>query len=192
MTRENVQVETIIQNGLIKACEALSTIMARRFDPAGTVVSYHDPMELPSLWSTKGDAAVCAAFYQVEGDLSGYLMLVIPFSDVDGMVRLLLDPGTADDDLVDSALGEVGNIVGSAFLNYLADYFHISAAPTPPQVIRDMMGALLQTLAAVAASEGKAQIPIIRSSFTRNEDALATFLLWMTDVEEIRRLGGRR
>lgn len=181
----------VIKDALSRACEALSEIVQARFKPNEIEVSFHDPLELPSLWAGSEETAVYAAFYEVKGDLSGYLLLVIPFSDIGLLIQALLGGEGGDEAMVDSALGEVGNIVGSTFLNHLADYFRISAAPTPPQVVRDMMGALLETLAAVAASEGKSHVPVIRTSFAHDEEAVTAFLLWITDAEALTHLGER-
>ena len=54
-----------------------------------------------------------------------------------------------------------------------------------------MMGALMQTLAAVAAAEGRTQVPVIRTTFAQEEGTITAFLLWVTDVEDIRRLGSK-
>lgn len=180
----------VIKAGLLKAGEALSEIVERRFNPAEISVTYHDPFELPSL-SENPETPVAAAFYQVEGDLSGFLLLVFPTDEAEAIAQVLLGPEAADEALVDSALGEIGNIVGSSFLNYLADYFSIYAAPTPPQVVRDMLGALMETLAAVAAAEGRTQVPVIRTTFAQEEGTVTAFLLWVTGVEDIRRLGSK-
>lgn len=181
----------VIKASLLKACEALSGIVERRFNPADISVTYHDPLELPSLWLEKPEATVAAAFYQVQGDLSGFLLLVFPTDEAEAIAQTILGPEAADGVLVDSALGEIGNIVGSSFLNHLADHYRIHAAPTPPQVVRDMIGALMHTLAAVAAAEGRTQVPVIRTTFAQEEGSISAILLWVTGVEDIRRLGAK-
>jgi chemotaxis protein CheC len=47
-----------------------------------------------------------------------------------------------------SALGELGNVVGSSFLNELADATGLRLMPSPPSVMTDMAGALLDIIAA--------------------------------------------
>lgn len=191
MAQRGAEPKKVIKEALLKAGEALSEIIERRFNPAEISVTYHDPLELPSLPVDNPETLVAAAFYQVEGDLSGYLLLVFSIDEAEAIAQAVLGPEAADEALVDSALGEIGNIVGSSFLNYLADYFSIYAAPTPPQVVRDMLGALMETLAAVAAAEGRTQVPVIRTTFAQEEGTVTAFLLWVTDVEDIRRLGSK-
>lgn len=187
-----MQTKSVIKEALGDACEALSLIAEYRFQPDAIDVSYHDPLELPSLWEAGGESPVCATFCEISGDLPGYLLLVFPFADADVMARLLLGQECSDRALVDSALGEVANILGSTFLNHLSDHYHVCAIPTPPQVVWDMMGALLQTLALAATSEGKAKIPIVRTAFTQKEHAVNAFLLWITDENQIRQIGDGR
>ena len=73
-----------------------------------------------------------------------------------GLVDLLLDqpPGTTKEltDMENSTLGEVGNIMGSFFLNYLSDTTGHRLKPSPPAVMMDMAGAVLDaTLANILA-----------------------------------------
>ena len=42
-----------------------------------------------------------------------------------------------------SVMGEMGNITGSFFLNALADATNLTLAPSPPAVMVDMAGAIL-------------------------------------------------
>ena len=50
-------------------------------------------------------------------------------------------------EMEESALGELGNIVGSGFLNALADATGLTLQPSPPTVMTDMAGALLDIIA---------------------------------------------
>lgn len=179
----------VLKKAMMHASEALSLTVAYRFKPRGVDVSFRDPLALPELWRGREETPVCAAFYEVRGDLSGYLLLVFSFADMEELARALLGEEHGDEAMIDSALGELGNIVGSSFLNYLADHLRISAAPTPPQVVRDMMGAVLESVAAAVAAEGKSEVPVIQTRFTQDERSVDGFLLWITDAEAIQRLG---
>lgn len=52
-----------------------------------------------------------------------------------------------------SAVAELGNIVGSAFVNALADRLNLILHPSPPQVIHDMAIALVETVYAEVLSQ---------------------------------------
>jgi chemotaxis protein CheC len=51
-------------------------------------------------------------------------------------------------------VGELGNIVGSAFINALADQANLILHPSPPQVVHDMAVALVQSVYAEVMSQG--------------------------------------
>lgn len=50
--------------------------------------------------------------------------------------------------MVNSALGEVGNITVSSFLSALADRRQLDLRPTPPIVVDDLAGAILDAIVA--------------------------------------------
>jgi len=162
----------------MRAGEALSALLERKFDISEITFSYCQPADLPMLL---GDAAtpVLASFYQVHGELPGFLLLIMPLDEVAPFLGPLIGDDSIEGAMADSAFGEVGNVVGSAFLNYIADYYRTSAAPTPPQVFRDMIGALMGSLAAIFVAEGEKEIPTVRTSFTQETGASSALLLWI-------------
>lgn len=86
------------------------------------------------------------------GSADGHIMLMYePKMGMDFVDLLLCQPpGTATllTEMERSALGEMGNIVGSSFLNALADSGGMTLKPSPPSVMMDMAGALLDVIAA--------------------------------------------
>lgn len=169
-----------------RAGEVLSELVEKRFKITEVSMTQHEAEELPNLL---GDAStpVCASFFQVRGELPGFLLLVMPVHEVAALLEPLV--GQGEGEMADSAIGEIGNIVGSAFLNHIADHYHIYAAPTPPQVFRDMIGALMGSLAAVLVSGGKLEVPVVRTQLTQNEGVLSAFLLWIPEsfsLDELR------
>jgi len=167
-----------MRQALMQAGEALSGLFERKFKIAEIALSHRTPAELPEIL---GDAAepVCASFYQIRGEIPGFLLLIMPIDEVNAFLKPLLGDHVTEEAMADSAFGEVGNVVGSAFLNYLADYYRTYAAPTPPQVFRDMVGALMGSLAAVFVAEGQEQVPVVRTVFTQESEKLSALLLWI-------------
>lgn len=161
----------------MRAGGALSALLEREFEISEIAFAYYDPAELPGLL---GDAAapVCSSFFEVRGELSGFLLLIMPIDEVAAFLRPLLGE-SFDEELADSAFGEVGNVVGSAFLSHIADHYHTFAAPTPPQVLRDMIGALMGSLAALFVAQGEAKVPAVRTTFTQAAGESSALLLWI-------------
>lgn len=178
----------VVRAALAKSGEALSELAERRFAIKEIAMTYHEPEELPTLL---GDAAtpVCASFYEIRGELPGFLLLVMPVDEVRPFLEPLLGESCDDEEMARSAIGEIGNIVGSSFLNYIADSYQIFAAPTPPQVFCDMIGALLGSLAAVLVSEEESQVPILRTEFEQDLGVSSALLLWIPyslSIDELR------
>jgi chemotaxis protein CheC len=91
-------------------------------------------------------------YLTVSGGADGHLMLIydpkIACQFVDVLMMQPPNTTTSLGEMEQSALGEMGNIVGASFLNVLADEMHIDLRPSPPAVMMDMAGALLDIIAA--------------------------------------------
>ncbi len=84
--------------------------------------------------------------------------VVIPLDgDIDGMVLLLIDPEGAEalcgllgveagSEIGESALREIGNILGTSCLNALASMTGLHLEPRPPHLTTDMLGAIVSSL----------------------------------------------
>jgi chemotaxis protein CheC len=96
------------------------------------------------------ESVVLGAYLAMEGRVSGHIMLLFPERRALDCVDLMCGqaPGTTveADELAESAVAELGNIVGSAFVNALADEASLVLHPTPPTVVHDMAIALVQTV----------------------------------------------
>ena len=88
----------------------------------------------------------------VEGDVSGAVLLLIPPEGAATLCGLLgVEPGT---EVGDSALGEIGNILGAGYLMALSSMTGVNMLPGPPQVITDLLGAIVATVLASAVGHG--------------------------------------
>ncbi|HEY8417204.1 MAG TPA: chemotaxis protein CheX [Limnochordales bacterium] len=170
-----------MSEALDHAAHVLSGFLDSRLHWTAEVrISRHRLAELPALCGPE-DTPVAAAFFEVTGDLTGYLLLAIPEEPARQIVDELL--GTvgpaADEELVNSTIGELGNVVGSAFLNALADRFGRRVAPSPPQVAWDMVGALLSTLAGALATRARSEWPVVHTHLKANDVDYPTYLIWI-------------
>lgn len=91
-------------------------------------------------------------YLTVSGAADGHLMLIYEPSIAYAFVDLLMGqaPNTTKelDEMGRSALGEMGNIIGAFFLNAIADATGLELMPSPPAVMTDMAGALLDVVTA--------------------------------------------
>jgi len=77
----------------------------------------------------------------VEGDLDAVVLMLIGAGHGETLCRLLgVEPGS---ELADSALREIGNILGASYLGALGSMTGLSLFPSPPQLGRTGLGSLL-------------------------------------------------
>lgn len=116
-------------------------------------------------------------YLNTEGDLPVQFMLVIPFERSLELVDLLLNqaPGSTKElgTLERSALGEVGNLTASFFLNTISDLAGISARPSPPAVMVDMVGAIMDIIAATCGGVSD-YVLLMHTEFTTKNRSIET------------------
>ncbi len=109
---------------------------------------------------------------EVSGDATGHLMLIhepiIAFELID--MQKDLPPGSTQGlgSLEDSILGEMGNVTGSLFLNAMADVSGLNLLISPPTVMIDMAGAILDIALAKNMQEGD-DILVVKATFGAGE-----------------------
>lgn len=147
--------QAVAKEGLSSAANGLSTMIGTTLtvkDPCVKMVSVKD---IPNALGGPENEAV-GIYLKAEGDMSGHFMLVVPYEKALEMVDMLMEQpkGTTEQfgSLERSALAEVGNLTAAFFLNAVASMTGISSRPTPPAVMVDMIGAILDII--VAATGG--------------------------------------
>ncbi|WP_322807396.1 chemotaxis protein CheC [Thermanaerothrix sp.] len=123
---------------------------------------------LPEIFGSPEDEAV-GIYLRTEGSLACQIMLVVPLSKALELVDMVmgLPAGTTQalDRLERSALAEVGNLTASFFINRVAELTGQEARPTPPAVIVDMLGAIVDIVVATTGGFGE-HLLVIRAGFT--------------------------
>ncbi len=123
---------------------------------------------------------IIAVYLEIISDTNGHIVVVYePKVAFDLIDMLLSQPsGTTKElsDMARSVLGEVGNVMGSFFLNYLSDTTGHRFQPSPPAVMMDMAGAVLDaTLASILIYSDETFV--IEAVFgTNNRQVAGTFL----------------
>lgn len=97
---------------------------------------------------------IIAVYLEIISNTNGHMVVIYEPKVAFDLIDLLLGQpsGTTKElsDMARSALGEVGNVMGSFFLNYLSDTTGQRFQPSPPAVMMDMAGAVLDaTLASI-------------------------------------------
>jgi chemotaxis protein CheC len=121
-----------------------------------------------------------------EDDVTGIVLGV--FGDMEATVLLLVNPNhaallcgmlgvPADSEFGESALMEIGNIVGSSYINALAMMTGMEIEPTPPGLATDMLAAIVESVLAQRATGGDVALLLDSDMVVEGEDCSVSFLL---------------
>ena len=157
-----------------KASTALSMLLDRPVDisvPSARALSFADAVEATGDYELQITGIVLG----IVGDLEGTVLLLISPQDADTVCEILgVEPGS---EYAPSALGEVGNIVGSSYINALAEMTGMAIEPTPPGTATDMLGAIVQTVLAGQAHAGDVALMLDSELEVEGSDCSIAFML---------------
>lgn len=175
-----VALSVVADIGCQRAGRALSEMTGTSIEAKAAQVRR---VPLPSVPDLMGgpEAIVAATYLRITGDVRGHMLLMLPLSDGSNLASMLLgepiEPSPDFPEMARSALGEVGNITGSFFLSALADATNMDLTPSPPAVVIDMSGAVLDAVLADLAKESE-EVLVIDTVFTQSEmQVKAVFLV---------------
>jgi chemotaxis protein CheC len=156
------------------ASTALSTMLGRSVD-----ISVPNARALPFAEAVEAagpqEQDVTGIVLGITGDMDGTVLLLVPPADADAMCRMLgVEP---DDEYALSALGEIGNVVGTSYINALAAMTGMEIEPTPPGTATDMLGAIVQSVLAGHAHAGDIALMLDSNLTVEGEDCSISFLL---------------
>lgn len=160
------------------AATSLSNLLQTRID-----------MSVPKVWLVpldrmdealgEMDAQRVALYLKVEGDAPGKALFVLPLHSAKIIARTLLwmdeYPDIINDEMAQSALREVGNILVSSFVIALTQFSGIMLQPSTPALAIDMIGAMLD---AVLLEDGQVddKVLIIDTKLSGLDDIEGKFL----------------
>ena len=157
-----------------KASTALSMLLGRAVDisvPSAKALSFADAVEATGDYELQVTGIVLG----IVGELEGTVLLLISPDDADTVCEILgMEPGS---EYAPSALGEVGNIVGSSYINALAEMTGMAIEPTPPATATDMLGAIVQTVLASQAHAGDVALMLDSELEVEGSDCSIAFML---------------
>jgi chemotaxis protein CheC len=160
------------------AATSLSQMLGRDVDlsvPQALALPLADAVE------AAGDPAstVTGVALPLEGDLDGMVVLLIEVGSANQLCELLgVEPGS---EVADSALGEIGNILGASYLAALGSMTGLNLLPCPPVVITDLLGAIVATVLAQTAGNCDTVLVLDSELDVEGEPCAISFLLLPND-----------
>ncbi len=186
----NQQVYALLKHvthaGVRRAAEGFSNMVGEIITTTSPNIQLISLKDIPEKLGGAENEAV-GIYIRVDHGLPGHMMLMMPYAKALILADLLLgDPeGTAQTlgTLERSALGEIGNLTCSFFLNVAADITGVNAHPSPPAVIVDMVGAILDVIIALSETVGDKGL-LLQTTFLRADSEIQADF-WIIPDQEI-------
>ncbi|WP_231036570.1 chemotaxis protein CheC [Pectinatus sottacetonis] len=172
-----MQLDAIREIGNVGAgnsATALSQLINKKIDmdvPSVSVVPLADVPELVG----GPDTMVAGIFLRVYGKAPGSVLFLMPKESAFYLVEHLLgEPKNSDgelDEMDQSALMEIGNILAGAYLNALSYYTKLTLLPSIPAMAVDMAGAILNVVIVQLGQMGDHAL-VIETQFLSEDDGI--------------------
>ena len=156
------------------AAGALSQMLGREVD-----INVPEALSLPLADAVEAcgdpEEEVSGIVIPVVGDMEALVLLLVPYEHGATLCRLLgVEPGS---EVGDSALREIGNILGTSYLTVLAQMTGLALEPCPPHLNTDMLAAIVASLLAETAGSGDTALVLDSELDVADEACSLSFLL---------------
>jgi chemotaxis protein CheC len=125
------------------------------------------------------DDDITGVVIPLQGDIQGVVVLLISPEGADALCRLL--GVEAHTEIGESALREIGNVLGTSCLNALASMTGLDLEPSPPHLTNDMLGAIVSSLALAQTASTDLVLVLDSELEVAGEPCAISFLLLPTD-----------
>ena len=160
--------------GAGNASTALSGMLGRSVDlrvPDARLLPMHEAVEAIG----PPESEITGIALGVLGDLPSIVLMLLTPPDAEALCGMLGLP--PDSEYAESALGEIGNVVGTSYLNALAGMTGIEIEPTPPATATDMLASLVQAVLSTRAAFSDSTLLLNSSMVVEDEGCSIIFLL---------------
>jgi chemotaxis protein CheC len=156
------------------AATALSKMLRR---PVGISVPTALALPLADVVDAVGEpeAVVTAVALELTGDLEAIALLLFAPEDAAALCRLL--DVEVDSEMGLSALAEIGNILGSAYIGALSTMTALALEPRPPRTTTDMLAAIVSSVLAAGAAETDTALLLDSELTVEGEACSLSFML---------------
>jgi chemotaxis protein CheC len=125
------------------------------------------------------DEDITSVVIPLDGDIHGVVLLLISLEGAATLCSLLgVEAGT---EIGNSALQEIGNVLGTSCLNALASMTGLDLEPQPPHLTVDMLGAVVSSLALSQTASTELVLVLDSELDVEDEPCSISFVLLPTD-----------
>ncbi len=175
---------TAARSGVRKAADAVASMSASaiRLDVISAGVA---PTARLSEVAGNPEDLVVGVYITVGGDVPGHALLVFSYESALLLVDILMGRslGTTKrmDEMEESVIQEVGNIVTSSYLTALSDFYRCDLLPSPPSIAIDMAAAVIDSVLLNTGRFDEDTISIV-TKFSGVRKSLRGFFLYIPEV----------
>jgi chemotaxis protein CheC len=177
----------ITEQGVHNAAHGFSGMIGRKILVKEATATLVPILTIPEL-AGKGDDDAVGIYLRFNGDVDGQMMMIVSYRKALELVDLIMEvpQGTTQHfgSLERSALGELGNLCGSFFLNSIASITAAKFNPTPPAVMVDMVGAILDIVVATTGGVSE-QALLIQANFMDGDRCVDTDFWVIPDLNSL-------
>lgn len=177
--------------GAGNAATALSKMLSRPISinvPQAEIV----PLERVGELVGGAETLLWAVYVQMAGDLRGHMLFILPSERASLLIDLLMqhEPGTCKiiDEVAESALAEVGNILTTNYLMAIGSLIRLDLRPSPPLTANDMAGAVINGVCSNLAADADSVVAIATELLIAEELDLVGHLFVFPEPSELPKL----
>lgn len=181
------KLKTIAAEGIKNAAVGFSGMVGRNIGVSSPRLELIPLLTIPEVVGGLEDDAV-GVYLRFDGDMVGQIMMIIPYQKALELADLLMgvDNGVTQKlgSIERSALGELGNLCSSFFLNSISAKVGASFRPTPPAVMVDMVGAILDIVVATAGGVNE-HVLLVHTNFMDGPRSVETDFWIIPDMKAL-------
>lgn len=167
--------------GIGNATTSLSQMVNKKVDISFPDLKLIPLIKVPIL--VKNAAPVVGIIQQLTGDSKGFLVLLLSKDSAKFLVKLVLgqaEDGTTFNEMEQSALKELGNIMNGTYISSLSNFLGIALGLLPPSQVHDMSDAIINQIVSMMSLDVE-DVLFMKTEFTVNSEKIEGRILIFTD-----------
>ncbi|MBB6216500.1 chemotaxis protein CheC [Anaerosolibacter carboniphilus] len=184
---DSQQIDVLKEIGNIgagNAATALAKMIDRKIDmnvPKVEILEFKEVAELLG----GPEVPVCGIYFRVDGDISGSIMFLLTLKSSTTLTNMIM-PTSGDmeipDEIGQSALQEIGNILSGSYISSLSALTGLSIKISVPSLAIDMAGAILSVPIIQFGQVGD-HVLLIETEFNEGNNEVKGFFFLIPDVD---------
>mgnify|MGYP005841849697 CR=1 FL=1 len=176
--------------GLGNAVTALAELLNKKVDMAVPKATF---LEIEQIFPLLGglEEVVACVNLSVEGDVPGTVMFIFTeqstYKLIDMLMGLKIGTTAQLDDMGESAVMEIGNVLTGSFMNAIGGMTGLTMNPSVPMFAFDMIGAILSS-SLVASGYWEDKVLVIETLFFQEQDEIKGHFFLLPETGGLKRL----